>query len=74
MFYLVNQTPGGAKLIDYSDHSATLIPQIESLAKENPDSTPAVLNDEVMKSGFLLDNFGIPVQDYAGYLVPLTCP
>lgn len=72
MFYLVTQTPGGSRLVDYAGHAATLIPLIEVLSKDNPDSTPAVFNDEVMESGFLLDGFGIPVLDAAGYLIQVT--
>lgn len=72
MFYLISQTAGGTRLIDFSEKADALIPQIEVIAKDNPESTPAVLNDMVMKSGFMVDGFGIPVQEADGYLVALT--
>lgn len=68
MFYLLLQTENGHRLIDYSDKAEDLTPQIKNLLKDHANSTPVVMNDKVLARTYLVDKFGIPVQEQDGFL------
>lgn len=71
MHYLIAQHENGHRLVDFSQDPRDLLPQIRSLTNDNADSLPVVLSDVVLKSAYLVDAFGIVVQEADGYLVPV---
>lgn len=68
MFYLVLQSENGHRLVDYSDKAEDLTPQIKTLIRNHENSTPVVMTDKVLSRTYLVDKFGIPVQEQDGFL------
>lgn len=72
MHYLITQHESGHRLVDFSEDPRDLLPQILSLTNDNADSLPVVLNDAVLKSAYMVDAFGIIIQEADGFLVPVA--
>jgi hypothetical protein len=72
MFYLVMQSEHGHRLIDFSDRTADLMKQITELLKDEAAGVPVIFNDESLRAAYMVDDFGIVVQENDGYLVQLT--
>lgn len=71
MFYLIVQSQNGHRLVDFSDKTEDLFPQIENLQDENAASVPVIFDDKALRAAYLVDGFGIVAQESDGYLVLL---
>lgn len=72
MFYLVTQSENGHRLIDFSDHTADLMKQVANLLNDEAAGVPVIFNDQTLRAAYMVDAFGIVVQENDGYLVQLT--
>lgn len=71
MFYLITQSQNGHRLVDFSDRTEDLLPQVSNLANDNAASLPVIYDEKAMRAAYLVDGFGIIAQENDGYLVLL---
>lgn len=70
MHYLITQSADGCQLVDFSDTVIDLAVELRKIRAKNPQTVPAVYDQDVIEKTFLCDSFGIPTQK-DGYLIRL---
>ncbi|TWI52621.1 hypothetical protein IQ22_03391 [Pseudomonas duriflava] len=72
MHFLIMQSQYGHKLVSYNKAVFELKKALSELKERNAANTPMILDEKVVKSTYLCNDTGMPVQEIDGYLIRLA--